>query len=228
MSTFNFKKAVRDYRLLRNLLYPAKAALQLVGDRYRLTAFERNCLLRGVAEKTTGKNRLGKKLKARMIRGKALGIDWFNILITVESYLKGACLFLSDDGVVRDASQIHGSYRPSRVTDHAISLVIKTLFSLRPRHIDVFIDSPISHSKKMRDELYALLSAGTCPFSLSLALLASADYPLKSYPDIVATSDSVVIDSCRKFIDLAAEILWDHFSFKPVALEKLVFGNRAE
>ncbi|HEQ71464.1 MAG TPA: DUF434 domain-containing protein, partial [Spirochaetia bacterium] len=37
MSTLNFKIAVDDYRFLKNRNYPDKAALKLVGDRYRLS-----------------------------------------------------------------------------------------------------------------------------------------------------------------------------------------------
>jgi hypothetical protein len=38
MSTLNFKNAASDFRFLKNRQYPEKAALKLIGDRYRLSA----------------------------------------------------------------------------------------------------------------------------------------------------------------------------------------------
>lgn len=223
MSTFKFKNAVVDYRLLKNRFYPAKAALQLIGNHYRLSAFERNCLLRGVAGKAAATQRRKKILSVRFVRGRSLGIDWYNVLISVESYLKGACLFQADDGFVRDASRIHGSYRPSRVTDQAVELILSTLVALKPLHLDIFIDSPLSHSKKMRDALEHRLESqrGSCSFALFL--LASADYRLKSYADIVATSDSVIIDHASGCIDLAAIVLRRNFAFRPQKIDRLDF-----
>jgi hypothetical protein len=221
MSTFYFKNAVADYRLLKNSQYPAKASLKLVGDRYRLTKLQRNCLLRGVVEKSLCLKRTEKNIQPEAVRGKMLGIDWFNVLITVESYLKGALLFLSDDGIVRDSSSIHGSYRQSELTTRAIGAILHTIRLLVPRHIDIYMDSPISHSKQMHDELGSILMSAECPFSYSISLAQSADYPLKTYPGIVASSDSVIIDRVRFFIDLPSIILENHFSFRAVSLDEI-------
>lgn len=221
MSNLNFKNAVTDYRLLKNKLYPDKAALQLVGDQYRLSAVARNCLLRGVAAQGPSLARKAKIVGARAARRKNLGIDWFNVLITLESYLKGGVLFLADDGLLRDSAAVHGSYRPGPLTERAITLVCDSLERLAPRRIDVFFDSPISHSKRLRDELEERLLAARRSFAFSLTLAASADYALKSYPGIVATSDSVIIDAGRAVLDLPRLILARAFSFHPVPLEKL-------
>jgi hypothetical protein len=219
MSTLNFKNAISDYRLLKNRGYPDKAALKLVADRYRLSGAERNCLLRGVVASGLARTRRAKRLSPDAVPGKALGIDWFNVLITVESFLKGAPLFLADDGVVRDCSGVHGSYRPGPRTDQAIDMIKNTLVRLGPRRVDFFIDSPISHSKLMAVDLEA--GFASCPFDRSFALVASADYPLKSYAEVIASSDSVVIDSCRVFIDLARRSLELSTTFRAVPLSRL-------
>ncbi len=221
MSTLNFKNAVTDYRLLKNRLYPDKAALKLVGDRYRLSSVARNCLLRGIVAETPALARRLKIIGGRDIAENDLGIDWFNVLITLESYLKGGVLFLADDGLLRDSAAVHGSYRPGPPTERAIALICDWLARLSPRRVDIFFDSPISHSKKMRDDLEQRLLAGNPAFTFSLALAASADYALKGYPGIVASSDSVVIDACRAVLDLPRHILEQAFSYRPLSLDEL-------
>ncbi len=44
----SFRQAIEDYRYLKNRRYPDKAALKLVGDRWRLGTLQRNCLFRAV------------------------------------------------------------------------------------------------------------------------------------------------------------------------------------
>ncbi|MBN2354237.1 MAG: DUF434 domain-containing protein [Spirochaetales bacterium] len=138
----NFRSAVIDYRLLKNKLYPVKASLKLVGDRYRLSSVARNCLLRGVAAKDAARARKAKLTDVRAVRGKSLGIDWFNILITLESYLKGGVLFLADDGLLRDSAAVHGSYRPGASTDRTIGLICDSLVRLAPGRVDVYFGLP--------------------------------------------------------------------------------------
>lgn len=221
MSTLNFKNAVYDYRFLKNNSYPDKAALKLVSDRYRLTGIQRNCLLRGVVATDQCRSRLAKKLAPQAVRGRALGIDWFNVLITLESYLKGAVLFLADDGVIRDSSAVHGSYRRGSRTTRAMDLFWRAVTNLQPGRVDIFIDSPIPHSKEMRDDLAAGRAGAGSAFPCSFTLTKSADYPLKTYAEVVASSDSVIIDRCQAFIDLPRLALETQTQFRAVPLEKL-------
>jgi hypothetical protein len=48
-----------------------------------------------------------------------------------------------------------------------------------------------------------------------VALAASADWPLKRYPGVVASSDSVVLDSAAKALDLPRHALAWHYGFTP-------------
>ena len=85
----NFQRAIEDYRFLKNRRYSDKAALKLVGDRYRLTSNERNCLFRAVIADADCALRKQKLITLDALVNKPLGVDWYNVLITVESYLKG-------------------------------------------------------------------------------------------------------------------------------------------
>jgi hypothetical protein len=217
MSISKFESAYNDYKYLKNRGFPEKASLKLIGDKYRLTRMGRNSLFRGVMDDETAVARKHKSASVDMVRGAELGIDWYNVLITVESYLRGSILFLSDDGVLRDSSAIHGNYRKSAVTAKALPEIVRTLSDLAPLRIDIFLDSPIAFSGQMAEEIRTELARkGGPPFSVELA--QSADYPLKSYKGIVASSDSVVLDSASLVFDLPRHVLESSFSFTPMHL----------
>jgi len=204
----SFQEAIQDYRHLKNRGYPDRAALKLVGDRWRLAGLERNCLFRAVFAEADCRARQAKLVPPGAVRGEALGVDWYNVLITVESYLKGFPVFLADDGVLRDSSGVHGSYRPGRVTEAAQQRILDSLARLEPSRVELFLDSPISFSGHMAEQLRRSEALPpSCPVEVTVS--PSADYPLKSFPGVVATSDSSIIDrpAVRQVLDLARFVL---------------------
>jgi hypothetical protein len=215
----SFEQALADFRYLKNRGYPDKAALKLVSDRYRLSGMERNCLFRAVFSAADCEKRQNKLVAVLDVNGCSLGVDWYNVLITVESYLKGFPVFISDDGLVRDSSGIHGSYRPGKITGQAIEKILITIDELRPLRVALFLDSPIAFSGHMADTLRGRLS-DLLRVPYSVAVYPSADYPLKSFDGIVATSDSSVIDrgNVRQVIDLSRYVIERSYgiTIKPV------------
>jgi hypothetical protein len=176
-----------------------------VADRWRLPALERNCLFRAVFADHHCRLRRAKLVGPQAVGGQALGVDWYNVLITVESYLKGYPVFLADDGLLRDSSGVHGSYRPGKVTETAMGRILETVASLAPARLELFLDAPISFSGAMAEQLRRRAPACPCEVTVS----PSADYPLKSFPGVVATSDSSIIDreAIRKVVDLSRFVL---------------------
>jgi hypothetical protein len=202
----SFPEALQDYRHLKNRGYPDKAALKLVGDRWRLPAVARNCLFRAVFADADCSLRRAKLVDPDTVAGLPLGVDWYNVLITVESYLKGYPVFLADDGLLRDSSGVHGSYRPGRVTETAVRKILESVTRLAPARLELFLDAPISFSGAMAEELRRRVPAGLLS---EVTVSPSADYPLKSFPGVVATSDSSIIDreAIRKVVDLSRFVL---------------------
>jgi len=229
MSTRNFLLSLDDYRYLREKGYPEKAGLKLVGDRYRLSRAERNTLFRGVIPREIAAMRKTKLLSPDLLRDKGLGIDWYNVLITVESFLRGFPLFISDDGVTRDSSATHGSFRSTVITERALDAIMRALDALCPGRVDAFLDSPIPFSGLMAEEIRARLSKLSIPFLVTLE--HTADYPLKSYSGIVASSDSVILDSAGMVFDLPRFVVQAAFDVTPPDLDGLpasfptVFGQ---
>jgi hypothetical protein len=219
MSISSFKEACADFKHLRERGYPEKATLKLVGDRHRLSRAERNTLFRGVIVEEMAMARRGKIVADESVAGSDVGIDWYNVLITVESYLRGLPIFIAEDGIVRDSAAAHGSYRRSAVTARAIEEILRVLRALQPRSVDAFLDAPIPFSAVMAEEMRHLLSSFPCPINVALA--HSADYPLKTYAGIVASSDSVILDSARRVIDLPRRVLALGFGFTPPLLRDL-------
>jgi hypothetical protein len=219
MSTYDFAEACTTYKMLRERGYPEKATLKLVGDRHRLSRIQRNCMFRGVIVEETADRRKAKLVGAAGAFGQLLALDWYNILITIESYLKGETLFLSDDGVVRDASATHGSYRTGTLTPRAVQEIMATITRLSPSRVEAYLDLPIAFSARMAEELRARLRELPCSSGVTLA--PSADFPLKASPGIVASSDSAVLDGCGRAIDLARAVLEERFGFTPPAVHDL-------
>jgi hypothetical protein len=219
----NFKDAVKDYRYLKNKNYSCKSSLKLVGDHYRLSKMQRNCLLRGVVEQNKSSERKKKLIRAEHIEKQHLGIDWYNVLITIESYLKGHLLFLADDGVIRDTSATHGSYRQSQITERVITIIGDTLIVLKPAQVKIAVDSPISYSKKMAVMIRQKMTE-TLSVPCSVVLAHSADFELKRYQGVVSSSDSVIMDSALKIFDLANFALHSHFDFRLKRLDDLSFN----
>jgi len=224
----SFREAIQDYRHLKNRGYPDRAALKLVGDRWRLAGLERNCLFRAVFADADCRARQGKLVQPGSVRGQPLGVDWYNVLITVESYLKGFPVFLADDGVLRDSSGVHGSYRPGAVTEAAQQRILESVARLGPSRLELFLDSPISFSGHVAEGLRRSAALPpSCPVEVTVS--PSADYPLKSFPGVVATSDSSIIDraAIREVLDLARFVLEHGYGARVVPVGQLLIPPTA-
>ena len=218
----SFKIAIEDFRYLKNRNYPDKAALKLVSDHHRLNAMQRNCLFRGVFSASDSMLRRAKLAAAEDVKAQLLGVDWYNVLITVESYLKGYPVFISDDRLVRDSSGVHGSYKASKITERGITQILSVLAALNPKRVEIFLDSPISHSGDLAEQLRSSLSR-TVSMPHRVSLFPSADYPLKSFGGIVATSDSSIIDrpQVKQVFDLARFVIESSFQARIRTIDML-------
>jgi hypothetical protein len=216
MSTNYFVEACTDFKYLRERGYPEQAALKLVGDRHRLSRVERNSMFRGIIPEQLAAPRRKKIAAPYEIAGGSLSIDWYNVLITVESFLLGLPVFIAEDGILRDSSATHGSYRATAVTTRALEKIFESLGAMSPARVDAYLDAPIAFSGLMADEVRERLARIPCPSSVSL--VHSADYQLKHGSGTVATSDSVILDAAPRICDLPRAVLESGFGFTPPAL----------
>lgn len=205
------KPPTRDFRYLLNRGYPRRVALTLIGDRYQLTASERELLRRGVFSQKESQ-RKKKKISIAALRGSPLAIDGHNVLITVESALKGLPLLLADDGFVRDIARAAKGYAPTSFTTEALTLICDTLFRQRPSDVVFLLDSPVSKSGELAAKVRGLLDQ--YGVEGDVRALPVPEKILSDFHGIVATSDSAIIDEATKVFDLAGYIVRYRLRYK--------------
>ncbi|MDL1957147.1 MAG: DUF434 domain-containing protein [Candidatus Desulfofervidus auxilii] len=197
-------QAISHLRFLLDKGYSSGQALQIIGNRYQLNSWERKWLERGVCSIKQAKIRERKKKGLWRLRQAKLGIDGHNVLITIESAIKGKPLLLADDGFIRDMAGVSASYQPSSTTEKALELIFEILKLYQPLWLDWYFDAPLSFSGELaanvRKKLKDYHLSGTAQ-----AVPVPEHYLI--HHELIATSDSALIDICSEVIDLAGEVL---------------------
>ncbi|MFZ5449017.1 MAG: DUF434 domain-containing protein [Thermodesulfobacteriota bacterium] len=198
-----------DFRYLLNRGYPRRAALTLVGNRYKLDHTARQLLHRGVFAPDVAAARRTKLRPLRDLKGLPLALDGHNILITLECAGRNLPLVAADDGFIRDVGQVSRAFKPSAETDRVLALLGDYLAQHYPvGSLQVFYDSPLSFSGELARQTEAMWA------KLSLKVSAQAvpvpERELASFPGAIATSDTALIDAHEAVVDLAGEIIRQH------------------
>jgi len=202
------RRAVEEYSWLLTREYAPGSALKLVGDRYVLTARQRLAVMRSACGDAARDARAARRVAPAACAGQSLGIDGYNVLITVESALAGGVIFVGRDGCYRDLASIHGTYRKVEETVPALTLMMNYVCALRPAHVDYYFDQPVSNSGRLKVLLADLLErCDSSRIPSNIMLVPSPDAVLAQYPGIIATTDSAVLDRCDRWLDLAGAII---------------------
>jgi hypothetical protein len=198
-------EAAQDLRFLLNRGYPRDASLQLIGNRYNLDGDHRHLLRRGVFAASIAEQRRNKQISLEDIRSKAVAIDGYNCLITLESALKAKTIFLADDVFIRDISGVSGTYRESSETSQALNLIMDLLIAAGPSECLFLLDAPISASgelaKRIRDLMKEQGLAGDAQ------AVKVPEQIMVGYEGIIATSDTALIDQSKQVFDLAGYLI---------------------
>jgi hypothetical protein len=217
----HFPKAVSDYLYLQERNYPQKTSIKLVGDRYQLSGIERSMLYRGVV--TSGQKRLRQNKKLDQLPDKpVLHIDGYNVIRTIGSYLLGKVVYISMDGFIRDASEMHRSTLKKQVLDRSLLLLMDFLKDVKPVGITIYFDEPVSKSGELVSGINILLRKNRLNGKAITA--QSPDYYLKQTDSgIVCTADSAIIDHCKtRVFDLPGEILNLNFQTHFINIDQFV------
>lgn len=210
ISIERIKEAVTDMRYLLSRGYTRKSAAIFVANRYHLTKDERAILYRAVYDEETVRKHREKLVSPSFVNGKILAIDGFNVLITVESGLKGKVLVECDDGFIRDVSAVFGKYVISDYTFRAIELILDYVSTLNPQRTLFFFDSPVSHSGDLASQVRRYLEK--YGVNGDAQAVKQSDIAVLTYGEVIATSDCVIIERANKILDLAGHIVRKHFS----------------
>jgi len=209
----DLRSAIADFSLLLTKGYAEKSALKLVGDKFSLVERQRTAIMRSACSDQQLASRNQRRVSVENLAGQPIAIDGYNILITIEAAMSGACIFKGRDGCFRDLASIHGTYRKVTETIPALQLIGKFLKEHNAGDCLWLLDSPVSNSGRLKTLIGKLarenswngfdkLTAGW-----EIELLFSPDAKLIKTDLIVVSSDSVVLDGCKNWVNLARAII---------------------
>ena len=201
----DLRSALADFSLLLTKGYAEKSALKLVGDKFSLTERQRLAVMRSACSDQQLALRSEKCIEANNLAGELIVLDGYNILITVEAAMSGGVIFAGRDGCFRDLASIHGTYRKVTETIPAVRMIGGFLQELGTDKVLWLLDSPVSNSGRLKTLIGEL--AGQNKWNWEIELLLSPDAELIKTDLIVASGDSVILDGCRRWINLATEII---------------------
>jgi len=195
--------AVADLSWLLTRGYTSKSALKLVGDRYTLTARQRQAVARSTCGNAERERRLAHQVDPAALCGRVMVIDGFNLLTTLETALSGGVILPGCDDCYRDIASMHGNYRILSETRPALELIQTELSGLGVCRAIWYFDQPVSNSGRLKMLLAAIATDNQISPPVDIQLVPDPDPILAAASEIVATSDGVVLDQCQRWFNLA-------------------------
>jgi hypothetical protein len=199
------REATSDLCWLLSRGYVNPSALKLVGDRYKLTARQRVAVERAACSDAELARREAHRADGPQLEGRALWLDGYNVLTTIEAALAGAVILAARDGTYRDMASMHGSYRKVAETLPALELLGQVTTSLQVDQCLWYLDRPVSNSGRLKGIMEDV--AGTHGWRWQVELVQNPDAVLAETEHVVATADSVVLDRCGAWFNLARETI---------------------
>lgn len=195
--------AVRDLRHLLNRGYPRDSAVGFVANHYRLKLQQRHLLARCVFSEDEIANHRTRAVGAKGVWSQKLGVDGYNVLITVESILSGKQVIKCDDGFLRDLRALFGKYRASRATRSALVELLAAVRGAKPEEVVVLFDQQVSRSGELaamaREEMVRLGLKGDARTAVG------TDAKIRNF-DVAASSDRAIIERARAVWDIPAMV----------------------
>jgi hypothetical protein len=202
------RDAATDYCWLLNRGYPTAATLALVGNQFRLDQRQRMAIARFACTDAQRRDRAARQLVFSDTRGRPLLLDGFNVLTTVEAALANAVVLVGRDGTFRDLAGMHGAYRKVEETVPALELIGQTLAACGIEPCRWWLDSPVSNSCRLKAVMLDLADVHGWPWTVELA--NNPDAVLKRASEPIATADSVILDGCGDWVNVAREVVERH------------------
>ena len=201
----NLQSAIADFSMLLTKGYAPNSSLKLIGDKFALTQRQRIALMRSACSDARLKYRNEHKIELETLTGRPIAIDGYNLLITTEAAISGAAIFIGQDHCCRDLAGIHGTYRRVTETIPAIELIGKFLQEKQITDTLWLLDKPVSNSGRLKKFIEKIADENNWPWQVRLSI--NPDVELIKTDITVVTSDSVILDSCKEWTNLARAII---------------------
>lgn len=185
--------------------YAERSALKLVGDRFQLTERQRVAVMRCACSDQSLQRRKQALIPGVRLAGQSVDLDGFNVLTTVEAALAGGVILCGRDGCCRDMASMHGSYRKVEETRPALVMIGGVLEELNTGECCWFLDRPVSNSGRLAAIIREI--ADERGWQWQARLENDVDPVLSKSSNVVASADSVVLDGCQHWYNLAREVI---------------------
>lgn len=204
-------KAGQDLYYLLNQGYHIKGASVFVGNHYMLSERQRLALVRTVSSKAHIDIRKEKEI-IDIPEGSTVNIDGFNTIITLEVALSESLLLKCMDGTIRDLAALRGTYRLIDKTSVAITLIGEMLQKHKVGKAVFYLDAPVSNSGRLKTQIMELLD--DFDFEVQVEIIHNVDSTLETMDNVI-TSDAIIIDKCKSWINLNKKIIESHMGAYP-------------
>jgi hypothetical protein len=197
--------AIDDLCWLLNRGYAIHSAIELVGNRFTLRERQRLVVGRCAATDEAIAWRRAHCLAPKHWRGQEFWLDGYNVLIVVEAALGGGVVLLGRDDCCRDLLGIHGSYHRVHETATALQLIGEMLRDHGVTACRWLLDKPVSNSGRLRAII--LDAAAKAGWNWEVSLEMNPDNVLAKSDAVVGTSDSVILDRCERWANVARAVI---------------------
>ncbi len=197
------RTASRHINYLINQGYDLKSTSTFVGNHFLLSERQRLAIVRSLAAKEQLETRKRKEKEA----GAEVWIDGFNMIITLEVLLCDSILFGCMDGTIRDLAALRGTYRIIPETTGAVSMLLNVLLEAGAESVHILLDEPVSNSGRLKTLIADI--GEKYPFALDIQIRKDVDRELYGKENVI-TSDSVILDNCKSWINLTPRCLEKH------------------
>ena len=160
--------------------------------------------MRSVATDEQLAGRKARQVPISELDGKEVWIDGFNTIITLEVMLSRGILFECMDGTIRDLAALRGTYRLIPETKEAVLMMFETLQRARISKATILLDEPVSNSGRLKSLIAEI--GEEFAFGLDIQILRDVDQSLYGKGSVI-TTDSVIMDHCVGWVNLAAECM---------------------
>lgn len=199
------RAAAADLCWLLDRGYAARSSIELVGNRHNLTSRQRMAISRYACSQDNVRAREKLRIEPEQLAGRELWLDGYNILTLLESALAGGVVLRCRDGCYRDIAGIHRRYRKVNETIPALNLAGESITALGVSACRWWLDKPVSNSGRLANLIFE--SSREANWNMEVELSFSPDHVLAHADQIIATSDGIVLNRCRLWVNLAEYII---------------------
>ena len=201
------QKASGHVFYLINEGYDLKQATTFVGNHFLLSERQRLAVMRSLASREQLAEREKKRIEIGSLAGQEIWIDGFNTIITLEVLECNSILFKGMDGCIRDLAALRGTYRVIPETRKGVQRLLELLRASDPDKVHILLDKPVSNSGRLKSLIAEVGEQLAC--DPDIRITDDGDRILYQKENVV-TSDSIILDRCRSWVNLMKECVNPH------------------